>query len=1374
MTVRPDQKAANHAEVPDEVAASLHDRQDELRSVIENTPMVLWTINGERELEQAIGGLPQPLAGPESSAGLAQSDAATEAAERAFAGETTTRDVPHRGRTYSVTCTPVRDDVGGVRRVIGVAWDVTEQRRAEAEQRYRQFIETSPDAITQLDLDGRFLYASPSYLRMTGFSWDDLEGTFIADYVDDETRPDLLSSLAYFRVSEEPVRARGRARRRDGTYYWYESVASSWRDPETGQISTIHSIARDITAQVRVEDALQASEERYRLLAEESNDLIATFDASGTYTYASPSADRILAYRPEDLLGRNAFELVHPDDRETAIALVREGRRTGASEVTASGRVLRGDCQVAWIESSIRLIRDPITGDISHYHAIARDVTDRVRAEEARQESEERYRHLAENSVDAVLRVDLEGRFIDFSPSFAASTGFSAAEIRAMNVEEILHEDDRAALRERMAVYRVDDRPVRTRARIRKKDGGYYWSEGISCPVRDPATGAIREVHTIARDITEQVLAEEALRESEKRYRRLAEESRDLIAVLDRDANYVYASPSAERLLGRSPEELLGRNAFDFVDGEDRARTLAYVREATRNRQPEIKATYRVARPDGGTAWVESSIHPLRDETTGRVIRFHLVARDVTERVRAEESLRESEELFRLLAEDSATIVVRFGPDGLIRYVSPSIHRVLGYAPEDAIGKPLSAYLLPEDPPWIDPATSRFASTGRRRALDAPGDIVWLDISIRAVFQEDTPTPVEYHASARDVTARVEAEEALRASEERYRHLAEDSTDIIAQFGPGAVWQYASPAVTRLLGYTSDELLGTSVHDILDEEDSRRIRDLEMSGASAPVTIVHRASHKDGQLVWLETSIRPLKEAAGETTIGYHVTSRDVNRRIRAEASLRESEERYRLLAEHSADMVAIIRSDGRFLYVSPSSTRMTGYTPEELIGQSDGLIIHPDDYPLANGAVAEARRSGGVSTVRLRTVRKDGGIIWTETVARLVGEGEDDLRVYTVTRDVTRSVLSEQALREREELFRRIFDESPIPTVLSDAKGRFAKVNDAYCELLGYSREALLAMHDDRFVHPDEVVKAREGSKKVFSGELSRIHREKRYRTTDGRELVGMLTAAPIHDESGNVVYLLSIIEDITEQKRAAEELSRVAEMKSDFVTLVSHELRAPLTNIRGGLELIVHDTRHLPESAHRTLSILSNETSRLNRFVETILDVSRLEAGQLPIVLGPVAVNVVIDRATRGAAVSPAHVAPQVLCAPDLPLAWADELQLEHVLRNLIRNAGYHSPPGERIFIEAAVAQDRITITVTDRGDGIDEDDLPHVFEAFRRTRDSELKYKGYGLGLYFAKRLIEAQGGDIEAVSPVTADPVRRGARFTVRLPLAPEGA
>ena len=128
-----------------------------------------------------------------------------------------------------------------------------------------------------------------------------------------------------------------------------------------------------------------------------------------------------------------------------------------------------------------------------------------------------------------------------------------------------------------------------------------------------------------------------------------------------------------------------------------------------------------------------------------------------------------------------------------------------------------------------------------------------------------------------------------------------------------------------------------------------------------------------------------------------------------------------------------------------------------------------------------------------------------------------------------------------------------------------------------------------------------------------------------------------------------------------------------------------------------------------------------------------------------------------------------PIVNVAPELPLAWADELQLEHVLRNLIHNACHHSPPNQPIFIEARTGAHDIAIHVTDHGHGVRPTELPHLFEPFHRSSSAQARYKGYGLGLYYAKRLIEAQGGTIEVESPAP-DGGGRGARFTVRVPLA----
>jgi PAS domain S-box-containing protein len=732
---------------------------------------------------------------------------------------------------------------------------------------------------------------------------------------------------------------------------------------------------------------------------------------------------------------------------------------------------------------------------------------------------------------------------------------------------------------------------------------------------------------------------------------------------------------------------------------------------------------------------------------------------------------------FRQLIEAAADAIMRLDLEGRFLYVSPAYLGITGFTWEDLERTSVLEIIHPEDRQGVAERLALLARDteprrARGRARRKDGSHYWYETVSRGWRDPETGEIAEIHSIARDITEQVRTEEALKESEARFRLLAEHSTDMIARHGPDGVYLYVSPASKRLLGYAPEEMIGRNAVEFILREDYAAIyRALTSAGHGSPSFIMYRARRKNGVIVWLESSWHLVHGEDDATIVEWQSSTRDVSECVQDRELLAASEARYRLLAEHSGDMFATTDGDGTIQYVSPAALQLTGYTPEELIGQPQMPYVHPDDRPIIEARMMAARTEGGVATVRVRIVRKDGSIVWSETVARAVLESGRNPRIYSVTRDITKSVRNEQALREREELFRRIFDESPAPMALTDNRGTLTQVNDAYAHLLGYERHELVGRNFLDVTHPDEQAVAEEAWRGLFAGTLPTVHRRKRYRTRDGRARTGMLTASAIHNASGEVVAIISIVEDISEQLRIGEELQRIAAMKSDFVTLVSHELRAPLTNLLGGLELVGHDRDRLPESAQRTLAILTDEASRLNRFVETILDVSRLDADQLPVVPGPVAINVVIDRAMRAIAGSSASH-PVVDIASDLPLAWADELHLEHVFRNLIHNAAQHSPPGEPIVIEAKAGDGEIEVQVTDRGPGISAEDLPHVFEAFRRSQRADVRYKGYGLGLYFAKRLIEVQGGRVEAASPAPGGS-GRGARFTVHVPLAQEG-
>ena len=256
------------------------------------------------------------------------------------------------------------------------------------------------------------------------------------------------------------------------------------------------------------------------------------------------------------------------------------------------------------------------------------------------------------------------------------------------------------------------------------------------------------------------------------------------------------------------------------------------------------------------------------------------------------------------------------------------------------------------------------------------------------------------------------------------------------------------------------------------------------------------------------------------------------------------------------------------------------------------------------------------------------------------------------------------------------------------------------------------------------------------------------------------------------NVAERTRHLEEATAQLAAANDnLRQLDRMKSEFVSLVSHQLRAPLTNINGALEIVGQDAESLPPASRRTLQILTLESHRLSRLIQTILDVSRIESGRLTLRLGPVAIEPLLARACATTLEIEPERAVNLVVPVALPPAWADEVLVEEVVRNIVENAAHYTPAGAPVEVSAHAEGDRIVITVTDHGPGVPASEREQIFRSFYRLGDSETTTAGYGLGLYFADKLVRAQQGDIAVESPVWPDVAQPGARFVVMLPIAP---
>lgn len=261
----------------------------------------------------------------------------------------------------------------------------------------------------------------------------------------------------------------------------------------------------------------------------------------------------------------------------------------------------------------------------------------------------------------------------------------------------------------------------------------------------------------------------------------------------------------------------------------------------------------------------------------------------------------------------------------------------------------------------------------------------------------------------------------------------------------------------------------------------------------------------------------------------------------------------------------------------------------------------------------------------------------------------------------------------------------------------------------------------------------------------------------------------AAVHEqiESFNVDLERRIRERTDELAQANEKLRHLDHVKSEFVSLVSHELRAPLTNIQGGLELVL-SSEHVCPPLQNNLTIIQQEVKRLIRLVQRILDVSVIESGQLTLNLGPIALRPLLRQVVEHLALTNTKH-PVVLDIPSqMKLVIADEERLTDIVTNLIQNAVKYSPNGGEIRVKLSFDNDFAYISIRDHGLGISPEDIPHLTEKFYRGHLRNHS-NGYGLGLYFVNELIKAQGGHLQIKSEGIPG---KGSTFTFTVPLEKE--
>ncbi len=364
--------------------------------------------------------------------------------------------------------------------------------------------------------------------------------------------------------------------------------------------------------------------------------------------------------------------------------------------------------------------------------------------------------------------------------------------------------------------------------------------------------------------------------------------------------------------------------------------------------------------------------------------------------------------------------------------------------------------------------------------------------------------------------------------------------------------------------------------------------------------------------------------------------------------------------------------------------------------------------------------------------------------------------------------------LRSTEEQYRQLFDAAGVGITRMSLSGRFLDVNHRFTEITQRTREQLLQLSRNDITHPDDHATDEALGISVLEGQRPRYSLEKRYVRPDGQVVWVMLSAALVRDAQGQPLHFVAVSEDITERRQFEEAMNsakaaeKANKAKTDFLSRMSHELRTPLNAMLGFAQLLrVDPTNPINDIQRKKVSHIERAGAHLLAMLTDVLDLSRIEAGGLPLNLEPQRLAAVLEEAHALVSNQVTQSDVQLLLTPpaeDL-FVKADQVRLRQTLVNLMTNAVKYNKPGGRVMVEAQGVRSFVVITVSDTGRGLSEEQQAHLFEPFNRLGAERTAVEGTGIGLVIVKRLVDLMRGRIEISSQVGV-----GSSFRVWLPAA----
>ncbi|MCX6121958.1 MAG: PAS domain S-box protein [Ignavibacteriales bacterium] len=1239
---------------------------------------------------------------------------------------------------------------GNILGTIGVIQDISERKRVEealreSEDKFKYVFKYSPVGKS-ITLPSGEIDVNMSFCELLGYTQEELRRKKWQDI----THPDdigMTQSAIDLLLSgeQESVRFVKRFLHKNGSTVWVD-LSSFLRKDNNGKPLYLITTLIDITERKRAEELIVRALHEWQNTFDSTNDAMWILDKDERIIRSNRTSEFIFQRSNEDVIGKHCWEIVYGTTQPIPECPVQRAKKSLHRE-SLELQIGKG-----WFEVLVDPILDA-TGQYDGAVHIVSNITERKKAAEALRSSEEKYRLIFENNPVPMWVYNIDTlAFLAVNDFAIDHYGYSREEFLSMTIKDIRPPEDIPYLQEVLKKHTEQLRKVGT-ARHRKKDDSLI---DVEITGHEIAFEGHKAMFVLALDVTERKRAEGALRQSEAQLTAFMNFVPALILIKDHEFRPIFANEKYNSLfpindwMGKKPKEIFPPEVADLMiqkDAEAMEKGYTNYEEIWIDRQGEQHIFYtqkfKIAIPES---------QPL----LGGIIS------DITDRKRAEDALRNSEEKFRkafMTSPDS--ININRLNDGAYVSINQGFTRIMGYTEEDILGKTSIETNI-----WVDLGDRNKLLEGLKtngvvenlvaRFRSKAGEIKYGMMSASIIVLDG----IQHILSiTRDITERKQAEEQLTQSRDLLTNLSRLVPGVIYQyrlFPDGhSAFPYSSPGINDIYEVTPEEVRedATPVFGRLHPDDYDYVANAIQESARTLDEFYSefRVNLPRQGLRWRWCQAHPERMADGGTL--WHGIISDITERKQAEEALRASESQFRELWGATVEGIVIL-DKGIIVEVNEAMCQMFGYTREQSIGISM-LEFAPIEM---HDRLRERIALGIEGRFETPALRADGTRMLLEIFAKRIIYKDKSVRMVA-TRDITEQRQVEDALRESEERMRAIVEGTPhLFFYTQDVDANTTYVSPTVEQITGYSADIWLKRKDWFITKAQFNQNAKEKTFAHLRGEFSKEPTLLEVCHANGNPILLEAYEYPII-QKGKVIGLQGVAHDITERRKAEDALRQM--QKLDGLGTLAGGIAHDFNNILGiilaysaHIKRFKSDTKQVD---HATDTIIK-AVDRGRTLVDQILTFARKSGTEF----GPVNVTeVVMEIMTMIIETFPKVLTYSQNFDKDIPIINADRSQLHQALLNLCVNARDAMPNGGVLTINTRMVSDTslhnlppdalegsyVCIEVIDTGEGMTDEIRKRIFEPFFTTKE---KGKGTGLGLAVVFGIVQTHKGFVDVES------------------------